>query len=146
MGQNISSDQDIPDSDHVLRYCSPRHVEKDTGEISAGAFGLRPKKEGREEEKYLSVNWVEYFEDMEINQQVAKIREDVSKNLELKPSGRFAKINVGRAKEEIESAEIKHILKEENPSHSGIYVTQENREATLELANMITSNDIFPAV
>lgn len=147
MGQHVSNGQNIPDSNHVLRYCSRLHIHEETGRILPSAFGFRPKKEGRKEEEYLSVNWAEYFgKDMEISRQVARIQEDVGKNLRLRPSGRFARINVGKVKKQIESAEIKHIPKEENPSHSGIYATQENREATLELANIITSNDIFPAM
>jgi len=141
MGQHVINGQDIPDSDHVLRYCSQLHIHDETGRILTSAFRFRPGEE------YLSVNWAEYFgKDMEISQQITKIREGVSKNLQLKPSGRFARINVGRAKKQIESAEIKHTPGKKNPSHSGIYVTQENREATLELANMIASNDIFSAV
>jgi hypothetical protein len=41
----------IPDTDHVSRYCSPKQIVM--GTIQASAFILR------QNEEYLSVNWLE---------------------------------------------------------------------------------------
>ena len=128
----------LPDSDHVLRYCSPIHITKET--IKASAFGLRSNEE------FLSVNWMEYF-DKPVKQQVDAIRVALGKKLELKPKGRFARLRVETVKTRLQGAKVKHLPEDEDPSHAGIYIAwQNNRETTLELANMIESSDIFPAL
>jgi len=99
-------------------------------------------------EDYLSVNWIEYFSHAKsINEQVEEIRKAVSRKLTLKKNGRFAKLNVGKIKDRISESRIEQIPEDEDPSHSGICVHgEQNREKTLELANMIVlDKDIFEA-
>ena len=128
----------LPDSSHVLRYCSPKHVSKEI--IKAPAFCFRPGEE------FLSVNWMEYF-DKPVKGQVDEIRAALSRKLKLKPKGRFARLQVSVMKERIQSAQVKHIPEPEDPSHAGIYTAgQNNRGIILELANMIKSDDVFPAL
>lgn len=131
--------KNIPDSDHVLRYCKPSSVND--GKIHPSAFRLRTS------EKYLSVNWVEYHgRGMTIDMQIEKVRADVETSLIIKPGGRFARINVGAAKKNIAGLTVKHLPEPQNHSHAGIYPPdEENRETVLELSNMVTSNDTFPA-
>lgn len=130
----------VPESDHVLRYCSPLHMKGE--KVRPGAFDFRSG------EKFLSVNWMEYFgKGMSQYVQVAKIRATMSKNLTLKANGRFAKINVGSITGGIKNAQVRHIPEFTNPSHAGICVANEqNRELTLEFANLVKPNDVFPAV
>ena len=45
----------IPPSDHVVRHCSGGKIHSET--VLATAFQLKIYRE----EKYLSVNWIEYF-------------------------------------------------------------------------------------
>ena len=135
-GKNPSS-QHIPDSNHVLRYCKPSSVADE--QIRASAFELRSGEE------YLSVNWMEYYDKMTIDMQVARIRSDVETALNIKSSGRLARINVGVAREKV-GVSVKHLPVSQNFSHAGIYPpTGRNREMELELANMVMPNDIFPA-
>lgn len=130
----------LPDSDHVLRYCSPIHVDKESEKIKASAFRLRPGEE------YLSVNWMEHFDKSE-EEQTDEIRTALSKKLKLKSDGRFARLRVGTVKKRIQNAEVKHIPEPEDPSHAGICLgKQDNREATLKLANIIKPDDVFPAL
>lgn len=98
-------------------------------------------------EDYLFVNWIEYFSNVKsINEQVEEIRKAVSKKLTLRNNGRFAELNVGKIKDRIRGSRIKHIPEDEDPSHSGIYIHDENREATLELVHMIVPDkDVFEA-
>lgn len=132
----------LSDSNHILRYCSPIHVDKESENIKASAFRLRSSEE------YLSVNWMEYFrKSVSVEEQTDEIRTALSKKLKLKSNGRFAKLRVGTVKNRIQDAEVKHVPEPEDPSHAGIYLgKQDNREATLKLVNVIKPDDIFPAL
>lgn len=133
----MNNTNSIPDSNHVLRYCKPRTVTN--GKIAESAFDFRPGEE------FLSVNWMEYFGDITANAQVEKVREDMSKSLNLSANGRFAMVNVGDVKKHIESAEVKHLPEPENPSHAGIYVHGEDRLAViLGLAHLVAPGGVFP--
>ena len=128
----------LPDSDHVLRYCSPKHVDEEI--INASAFELRPVDE------YLSVNWMEYF-DKSVEEQADEIRTALSKKLKLKSNGRLARLHVGTVKKKIQNAEVKYIPEHEDLSHAGIYPgKQDNRRATLKLVHIIKPDDVFPAL
>lgn len=135
----LKTEADIPDSDHVLRYCRPSNIED--GKISSAAFGIRPG------EMSLSVNWMEFFgKETPIVRQIEKIQKAMSANLALKRNGRFAKINAGTARENIADLAIKHLPTPKNRSHAGIFCPDgDNGETALELANMVKMDDIFPA-
>lgn len=134
----LKTETDIPDSDHVLRYCKPSNIVD--GKISPGAFGIRPG------EQSLSVNWMEFFgKETSIVRQIEKIQKAMRANLALKRGGRFAKINAGSAREQVDGLAIKHLPTPKNRSHAGIfYPGGDNEETALELANMIKSEDVFP--
>ena len=131
--------KNIPDSDHVLRYCKPSSVND--GKIHPSAFGLRTG------EDCLSVNWAEYHgKDKTIDIQIEKVRADAETALTIKSNGRFSRINVGAARRNVVGVMVKHLPEPRNLSHAGIYPPNgKNRETELELADMITSNDTFPA-
>lgn len=130
----------IPDSNHVLRYCRPSHMK--VGKIKASAFDLRAGEE------FLSVNWMEWFEDAaSTDAQVAAVRKMMAKKFTLAPNGRFARLNVGEVKERINGAQVRHFPGKDDPSHAGISAHgEQNREFSLELANLVKSDDVFPAV
>lgn len=134
----LKTEADIPDSDHVLRYCRPSNIED--GKISSAAFGIRPG------ELSLSVNWMEFFgKETPAVRQIEKIQKAMSANLALKRNGRFAKINAGSAREQIAGLAIKHLPTPKNRSHAGVfYPGGDNEETALELAKMIKPGDIFP--
>ena len=127
---------DIPNSDHVLRYCSTRHVMNEA--IIETAFELRGN------DSYLSVNWLEHFSG-NTRQRLQSIRDSIA--IKLSPSGRFAMIPVVEAKGNIENLQIKYHPTPTDNSHAGIYFSgsEKNREQTLELANIAANNESFPS-
>ena len=106
--------ESIPDPDHVLRHVKARFVQgKD---IDGSGFRLR------ENESELSFNWMERYRNHSADQQLQLIRKMFP--LELKKKDRFAKLNVGAAKQYVvnEHPEKKVINfiedgSEEVPSH-----------------------------
>ena len=103
------------------------------------AFLLRPGEE------FLSVNWMEYFgADITADAQVEKVREDMRKSIKLSANGRFAKLHVGGVKKCVENAEVKHRPEPENPSHTGIYIPEnDRRDAAFALANLVAPGGVF---
>lgn len=84
---------DLPDDSHVIRYAKPTLVREDES-VGGEAFQLRPG------EASLSVNWLEYFSDISNPEQVDEVRR--RSRLQLRPSGRFAELNVGRTREHVQ--------------------------------------------
>jgi hypothetical protein len=75
----------LPDSDHVLRYIPPRHVED--GVVNGEAFLAKPAEDAP------SVNWLEWF-DPPIENQVAGVRSLA--RVRYAKTGRLAQLNVGQ--------------------------------------------------
>lgn len=74
----------VPETDHVLRYIPPRHVE--SGVVNGEAFLTRPREEAP------SVNWLEWF-NPPIENQVAGVRRIT--RLRFAKTGQLARLNVG---------------------------------------------------
>ena len=111
----------LPDDSHVVRYAKPTLVREDES-VGGEAFQLRPGEES------LSVSWLECFLGMSNAEQVDEVRR--RSRLQLRPSGRFAELNVGRTKEYVhgELADLRFLHDplpadgefEADPFHSGI--------------------------
>ncbi len=108
----------VPDQDNISRYCKPKTLGKD-GRPSRTSFMLR------QDEDYLSVNWLEYFGDIGQEAQLDQIRRHIT--LSLAATGKFAILNVGRTLERVHTNSDKQnvaVLHEPTPedrSHSGIH-------------------------
>ncbi|MCY3986898.1 MAG: hypothetical protein OXF23_07675 [Candidatus Dadabacteria bacterium] len=135
---------DLPESDHIVRYVKPSNLE--LGRVSISEFKLR---EGREDERGVSVNWLEYYNNFSKEEQLAEIRR-VSR-LKLRKNGRFAELNVGEIKrlvsKELRDLRIIHTpLDAEghflaDPSHSEIVgLPSENPEKSDLIAQMIVQS------
>ena len=115
-------DFDIPDQHHVSRYCNPSSLKAD-GTPSGVAFRLRSHKN----ERYLSVNWLEYAHSASRSEQLAKVRESfIEKGFGIASSAKFAVLNVGEiAAHVFEMSGHKicasHQLEDKDPSHSGLF-------------------------
>ncbi len=136
---SLQDGQDIPNSNHVVRYCSPKHVQ--SGKILATAFQIK------ESEKYISVNWLEYFNgSMTSQQRMQHIQNSIA--LTIKPAGKFAKVSVATAKQAIQDLRIAYHPTELDRSHAGIYYpqTDNNRGYALALSNLVKSNHIISIV
>ena len=75
--------EQIPDPDHIARFCRPLQVAD--GQIQATAFMLRSNEE------YLSVNWLEYLNCSNRDHEINEIRNVHSAKLNI---GARAKIAV----------------------------------------------------
>ena len=140
---------DLPETDHIVRYVKPRNVED--GRVSIAEFRLR------ENEKGVSVNWLEYYENLSKEEQLAEVR--VASRLVLRKNSRFAELNVGRIKdflaEELPGLRVVHtpLAAEEefpaDPSHSEITgLPSGNSEQADLIAEMIAKCvcDLHPSI
>lgn len=80
--------QDVNSEEHVVRYASPRHVDNEA--VNGSAFLLRPHDDGA-----LSINRPIIFH-QDTSEALVEIRKLA--RIELKKSGRFAELNVGKIK------------------------------------------------
>ena len=108
----------LPDQDHISRYCPPKTTIN--GQPTRTSFMLKHKQN----EEFLSVNWMEYFGDVGMDAQIDKIRESIE--LSLAASGLFTVLNVGEIIDQVRrnSERQLSVLYEPtpgDPSHSGIY-------------------------
>ena len=134
----------LPDEDHVSRYCKPSTVEH--GMAMSAAFIPRPSEE------YLSVNWLEYFDEPTRDTAIERVRAVFSeKGYRVSRNGRFAVMNVGAAKGAVPkdmglTLSISHIPLEEDQSHAGILgYTSHDLAVAVELVALLTQEDIYPA-
>lgn len=79
--------ESIPRENHVIRYVKPRSIDIDG--VSREEFLLRPD---RADERGLSVNWLEYYSDLDKQGQIAAVRQ--CSRLTLKRTGRYAEFGV----------------------------------------------------
>ena len=107
----------------------------------------------RQSEDYLSVNWLEYFCETELNAAVERVREVFrSKDFQVRPNGRFAVLNVGAVKTAVYEAvgrtlNIDHLPLSDDQSHAGILgYASEDLAVAIELAALVTSQDAHRAV
>ena len=84
--------KDLPGNDHIVRYVKPSSLE--FGRVNIAEFQLR---ESRPEEKGVSVNWLEYYENLQKNNSWRKYVECLV--LSCGKNGQFAELNVGRVRE-----------------------------------------------
>ena len=135
---------ELPDSDHVARYCSPRLVVDRLPILEA--FVPQPV------EAPLSVVWVEYFGDPQDTATFDKLRGSVGAHLVLRQNGRFAVINVGRAKGAMQSHpgqsfRIQHAPLEDFPSHAAITgLISGTPRRSRALQRLVSESDMYMAV
>ena len=115
----------VPDGDHVARYCRPLAVPK--GKVTSQAFYLRPETEAQAEEKYLSVNWLEYFGDRDKKIAMRHVRSAFEKTFDPSEKGRYAILQVSRIIDlgaqlnPPRPMSVMHLPNPDNPCHSGIF-------------------------
>lgn len=108
------------DQDHVSRYCAFTTLLPD-GRPSGASFMLKD----RADDKFLSVNWLEYFNFPDQKAQIAQVRRVI--RMKLGTTAKFAVLSVGETIEHVHTNSDKRTLAflreptEEDPSHSGIH-------------------------
>ena len=112
------------------------------------AAAFRP----RQDEEYLSVNWLEYFSESDSTDAVQRVREVFrDKNYRVRQNGRFAVLNVGAAKtaayEGVDRAlSIDHLPVSNDQSHAAIRgYGSDDLSVAVELAALVTRQDVHPA-
>ncbi len=103
----------------VARYCLASRLGKNNLPIP-GAF------EFRDGEKFLSSNWIEYFDMVDLESGMKKVRDEFGRHHSITSNGRFAVLNVGDAKKTVNSEygielEIEDLQEDDYPSHTGIW-------------------------
>ena len=103
-------------------------------------------------EQYLSVNWLEVFDAVDIATAVELMRAVVSRSVDVRPNGRFVALSVGDAKRGIRASvglalRIEHSPTAVDQSHSAIFIPPEKSVAlAVELATLCGSEGTYPAV
>jgi len=132
----------IEDEHHVSRYCKPSSIGEDGLPLSS-AFRLRSKEE------YLSVNWIEFFEKLDIPQAIDCVREVVQRKMDIKFKGRFVSMHVGRLKQIVSikstgPCDVIHLPTKNDESHSGVVgYNDQNRLSQFDIVRLIKKEDIY---
>ena len=121
----------LPPKDHIARYCGGSHISED-GQIAPTAFSLRHN------EVYLSVRWLEFFEQPNRSSEIEEVRRVLKADLKIGATAKIAVLNVGDVRNYVEevSGYLIRILHEPLPSdnsHSGIFDTGQDEELITEL-------------
>lgn len=128
----------LPDNNHISRYCKPSHIGQN-GMLLPAAF--LPRKG----ERYLSVNWLEYFDKADLGDAIEEVREVFRrKGYKVKSNGRFAVLEVGAAKAVGDTLSIKHLPSINDESHAGIFGDTTSNTAA-ELA-ILADRTLYPAI
>ena len=137
---------ELPDADHLSRYCRPTAVGRDRLPMAA-AFELRPG------EDHLSVNWLECFGAPNREAAVDRVRNAFkAKGYGLGRNGRFAVLNVGAAKTAVSETvdgpvRIEHLPVDDDESHSGIFgYTANDLAVAVSIKALVNRDNVFPAV
>ncbi|MCE2540565.1 MAG: hypothetical protein J4G16_09285 [Acidobacteria bacterium] len=137
---------ELPDADHVSRYCKPTAVGQDGLPMTA-AFELRPG------EDHLSVNWLEYFGAQVPEAAIERVRNAFqAKGYRLGRNGRFAALTVGAVKTAVSETvdgpvRIEHLPVDADDSHSGIFgYTTDDLAVAVSIKALVSHESVFPAV
>ena len=111
------------------------------------AFELRPKKED-----YLSVNWLEFLDASDLEAAVAQVRTVFGKKgYRVKPSGRFAVLEVGSVKAAISAhvsgtVTVEHRPLSDDESHGGVFgYSADDFAVAVEIAASVHPECVHPA-
>ncbi len=121
MGLDLGMKGDeIPDSNHIARFCRPKQVVGE--QIQGSAFLVRRNEES------LSVNWLEFLGCSNREQELMELRKVYAAKFSVGASAKIAVLNVGIVGHKVlsESPDKRklnflHNQEDNDPSHSGIY-------------------------
>ena len=122
----------IPDKNHIARFCRPMQAPE--GQIQATAFMLR------EVDRYLSINWLEFLNCSNRENEITKLRTIYSETFTVGARAKIAVLNVGDVHDKVltespdsRNLEVLHDPAMNDPSHSGIYNLKQDDELIAEL-------------
>jgi hypothetical protein len=131
----------LPGKDHVVRYCPGSKLAED-GTPLATAFYLRRN------EKYLSVEWMEYFQQRTREDAIKKAAFIFSEKLNVGSTAQMAILNVGNMcqhvhKQTARTIRVLHEPGKNDPAHAGIHDTAQDEMIIAELIAE-TVDSLFP--
>ena len=113
----------------------------------AAAFELKSGEE------YLSVNWLEFLDAPDLEAAIVRLRSVFdTKGYRLRPTGRFAVLNVGAVKTAVSdhvegTARVEHRPLDEDPSHSGVVgYTSDDLAVAVAIKELVSLESVHPAV
>ncbi|MCI0659894.1 MAG: hypothetical protein L0220_02355, partial [Acidobacteria bacterium] len=96
---------EVPDSDHISRYCGGSHVKSDGRTISGTAFRLRKERK----EEYLSVNWLEFLDKENRPEEIQEIQKILAAKFKTVGSkAKIAVLNVGKMRGDVQTNSDDH--------------------------------------
>jgi len=123
----------VPKRDHISRYCSGMRCTEE-GQVTGAAFLPR------EDEEYLSVNWLEFLKLNNRQEEIQEVRRVLDSKLTLGTRAKIAVLSVGEILEYVltqspDSRELNvlHEPEETDPSHSGISGFQHDDDLIADL-------------
>lgn len=124
----------LPDSDHIVRYCSPSRWDRKNREIFPSAFELT-EKELNSSEPYLSCGHLEHYK----NNAFGRVCCDIASIRNVSDRGCFCQLGIGKIKEIGRQANhndiyINKLSNKKNPSYAGIFKTSNNLKLLVKLA------------
>ena len=135
----------IPDTYHVSGYGRPATIQD--GRIMPAAFKFR------DNEDYISVNWLEYPMAPDWDSAINMIREALyRKNFSIKHNGKFVVLNVGDIKEIVHKfigvvPKVEHLPTEYDASHAGIFrFNATDALIVLLIARLARNSSTYPGV
>jgi hypothetical protein len=133
----------LPGNDHVARYCPGSKIAED-GTPLATAFYLRYN------EKFLSVEWMEYWQQHTREDPVKKAAAIFKQKLNIGSTARMAVLNVGNMCRHVKTRTasticVLHEPSKNDPAHAGIHDTAQDEMIIAELiAETVVTLYAFP--
>ena len=144
MSVNPPNEGTLSDHHNVARHCGEQAISEFNGLPKAAAFKLR------DDETYLSVNWLECFHEHNFDIALIGIRCAMTRNdRTIGARSQFATLNVGNARNAIYQKleyvpQIIRKVKEFDESHAGIYVRREKAGiVAFELAKQVRRTSMY---
>ena len=144
MSVNPPNKETLGDHHNVSRYCGEQAISEITGMPNAAAFKLR------DDETYLSVDWLEYFHERNFDIALIGVRCAMTKRRrKIGAKSQFAVLNVGNTRSTIyqKLGYVPQIIREVekfDESHAGIYVRREKAGiVAFELAKQVRRTDMY---
>ncbi len=130
-------DEPIPPDHHVSRYCGGGSLSK-YGEVTGPSFFLK------DDEEYLSVNWLELLKLGDRNSEIEEVRRVLGTKLGVGSTAKIAVLNVGDTQDHVrqnsqDHRDLRILHRPDEPpdkpdlSHSGIFDTKEDEQLIAEL-------------
>ena len=133
----------IPDANHVVRYCPPSFLNEERTAPTGLAFRIKTGQ------SYLSVSWLEHTNGTDMTSQVVAVRKALA--LEFARDAKLAVLNVGAMRDYVTQnssdarcLRVAHEPEENNPHHAGIHNLEASDDIIADLIAEVV-RECYPA-